>query len=171
MTVFGNKTWFLGGAACDVTTPVDFFFDNLRESILVKCADDGVIRTFCNVCLHRGNQLRHSGCGNSPFLSCGFYGWQYNLGGSIKEIPEAHDFPQGIRAEKRSLRELRSEMWGGFVRISMDPDIEPPLTKCTQKMSGLLTESPRLRIRTNARAFALCERARRKGDASDVQSC
>lgn len=121
-----SKTWLLAGAACDVATPGDFFvFDNLRESILVTCADDGVIRAFYNVCQHRGNQLKHSGCGNSPHLSCGFHGWQYNLDGSIKEIPEAHDFPQGIPDEKLSLKELRCEMWGGFVWISMDPGIEP----------------------------------------------
>ena len=121
-----SKTWLLAGAACDVATPGDFFvFDNLRESILVTCADDGVIRAFYNVCQHRGNQLKHSGCGNSPHLSCGFHGWQYNLDGSIKEIPEAHDFPQGIPDEKLSLKELRCEMWGGFVWISMDPSIEP----------------------------------------------
>ena len=121
-----SKTWLLAGAACDVATPGDFFvFDNLRESILVTCADDGVIRAFYNVCQHRGNQLKHSGCGNSPYLSCGFHGWQYHLDGSIKEIPEAHDFPQGIPAEKLSLRELRCDTWGGFIWISMDPDIEP----------------------------------------------
>ena len=121
-----SKTWLLAGAACDVATPGDFFvFDNLRESILVTCADDGVIRAFYNVCQHRGNQLKHSGGGNSPYLSCGFHGWQYNLDGSIKEIPEAHDFPQGVPAEQLSLRELRCETWGGFVWISMDPDIEP----------------------------------------------
>ena len=121
-----SKTWLLAGAACDVATPGDFFvFDNLRESILVTCADDGVIRAFYNVCQHRGNQLKHAGGGNSPYLSCGFHGWQYNLDGSIKEIPEAHDFPQGVPAEQLSLRELRCETWGGFVWISMDPDIEP----------------------------------------------
>jgi phenylpropionate dioxygenase-like ring-hydroxylating dioxygenase large terminal subunit len=106
--------------------PGDFFvFENLRESILVTHADDGVVRAFYNVCQHRGNQLKASGCGNSPHLSCGFHGWEYYLDGSIKEIPEAHDFPQGVPAEELSLKEVRCEAWGGFVWISMDPDIEP----------------------------------------------
>ncbi len=123
-----SKTWLLAGASCDVTEPGDFFvFENLRESILVTCADDGMVRAFYNVCQHRGNQLKESGCGNSPYLSCGFHGWEYNLDGSIKDIPEAHDFPQGIPAEELSLRELRCEAWGGFVWVSMDPDIEPLL--------------------------------------------
>ena len=37
-----------------------------------------------------------------------------------------------------------------------------------KKMSGRLTGSRRLRIRTNARAFALYKRAVRKSDATDV---
>jgi len=121
-----SKTWLLAGAACDVAEPGDFFvFENLRESILVTRAKDGVIRAFYNVCQHRGNQLKASGCGNSPYLSCGFHGWEYHLDGSIKDIPEAHDFPQGVPAEELSLKEVRCEAWGGFIWISMDPDIEP----------------------------------------------
>ena len=121
-----SKTWLLAGAACDVAEPGDFFvFENLRESILVTCADDGVVRAFYNVCQHRGNQLKDSGCGNSPYLSCGFHGWEYNLDGSIKDIPEAHDFPQGVPSDELNLRELKCEAWGGFVWVSMDPDIEP----------------------------------------------
>ena len=121
-----SKTWLLAGAACDVAEPGDFFvFENLRESVLVTHAEDGVVRAFYNVCQHRGNQLKASGCGNSPYLSCGFHGWEYHLDGSIKEIPEAHDFPQGVPAEELSLKEVRCEAWGGFIWISMDPDIEP----------------------------------------------
>ena len=121
-----SKTWLLAGAVCDVAKAGDFFvFENLRESILVTRAEDGMIRAFYNVCQHRGNQLKASGCGNSPYLSCGFHGWQYHLDGAIKEIPEAHDFPQGVPADTLSLPELRCETWGGFVWVSMDPDIEP----------------------------------------------
>ena len=121
-----SKTWLLAGAACDVAEPGDFFvFENLRESVLVTHAEDGVVRAFYNVCQHRGNQLKASGCGNSPYLSCGFHGWEYYLDGSIKEIPEANDFPQGVPAEELSLKEVRCEAWGGFIWISMDPDIEP----------------------------------------------
>jgi|TARA_B110000263_G_C15271890_1_gene493903 phenylpropionate dioxygenase-like ring-hydroxylating dioxygenase large terminal subunit len=36
-----SKTWLLAGASCDVAEPGNFFvLENLRESILVTCADD-----------------------------------------------------------------------------------------------------------------------------------
>ena len=121
-----SKTWLLAGAACDVAEPGDFFvFDNLRESILVTRAEDGVVRAFYNVCQHRGNQLKGSGCGKSPYFSCGFHGWEYHLNGCIKHIPEAHDFPQGVPEESLRLKELKCDTWGGFIWVSMDPDIEP----------------------------------------------
>ena len=116
----------LAGAARDVAEPGDFFvFENFRESVLVTHAEDAVLRTFCNVYQHRGNRLKASGCGNCPNLSCGFHGWDYHLDGSIIDIPEAHDFPQGVPAEELSLKEVRCEAWGGFTWISMDPGIGP----------------------------------------------
>ena len=121
-----SKTWLLAGASCDVAEPGDFFvFDNLRESILVTRAEDGVVRAFYNVCQHRGNQLKGSGCGKSPYFSCGFHGWEYHLDGCIKYIPESHDFPQGVPEDSLRLKELRCDAWGGFIWVSMDPDIEP----------------------------------------------
>ena len=42
-----SKTWLLAGAVCDVSEPGDYFvFSNLRESVLVTRAADGVIRAF-----------------------------------------------------------------------------------------------------------------------------
>jgi phenylpropionate dioxygenase-like ring-hydroxylating dioxygenase large terminal subunit len=121
-----SKTWLLAGAVCDVAEPGDFFvFEIMKESILVTHAEDGKIRAFYNVCQHRGNRLKTAGCGHSPHLSCGFHGWEYHLDGSVKHIPEAQDFQQGTPAEKLGLPEIRCDTWGGFVWVSMDPDIEP----------------------------------------------
>ena len=109
-----SKTWLLAGASCDVETGRLFVFDNLRESILVTRARGRNRSRFYNVCQHRGNQLKGSSCGNSPYLSCGFHGWQYHLNGAIKTIPEAHDFPQGVPEGSLSLKEIRCEGLGGI---------------------------------------------------------
>lgn len=123
-----SKTWLLAGVEADVAEPGDYFvFDNLRESILVTRADDGEIHAFYNVCQHRGNQLKPAGCGNSSHIVCGFHGWQWHMDGKLKEVPEAHDFPQGIPVRELGLQTIVCDTWGGFVWISMDPDIEPLL--------------------------------------------
>ena len=123
-----SKTWLLAGAACDVAEAGAYFvFENLRESILVICGQDAKIRAFYNVCQHRGNQLKTPGCGHTDYLVCPFHRWAWNIDGSLRHVPEAHDFPQGTPATELGLRELRCETWGGFVWVSMDPEIEPLL--------------------------------------------
>ena len=91
-----SRTWLLAGAACDVAEPGDYFvFENLTESVLVTRANDGTIRAFYNVCQHRGNQLKEAGCGHTDYLICPFHRWAWNLDGTLRHVPEAHDFPQG----------------------------------------------------------------------------
>lgn len=121
-----SKTWLLAGAACDVAEPGDYFvFENLRESFLIARAADGELHAFYNVCQHRGNRLKASGCGHTQQFTCAFHRWSWNLDGSLRNVPEAHDFPQGTPAEELGLPEVKCDTWGGFVWISMDPDIEP----------------------------------------------
>ena len=136
-----SKTWLLAGAACDVDEPGDYFvFENLRESILVVRADDGEIRAFYNVCQHRGNQLRAPGCGHGDQLTCPFHLWTWNLDGTLKNVPEAHDFPQGTPADELGLQRLRCDTWGSFVWVAMDPDIEPLLGKLNSELGSMRRE-------------------------------
>lgn len=124
--VLWPKTWLLAGVQCDVQEPGDYFvFENGQESILVTCAEDGEIRAFYNVCQHRANQLKPAGCGHTDSIVCAFHRWEWNLDGSLKDVPEAHDFPQGTPADELSLPEIKCDTWGGFVWVSMDPEIEP----------------------------------------------
>ncbi len=121
-----SKTWLLAGAVCDVAEPGAYFvFENLRESMLVVRGHDDRIRAFYNVCQHRGNQLKPAGCGSAEYLVCPFHRWAWNTDGTLRHVPEAHDFPQGIPEDDLGLQEIRCDTWGGFVWVSMDPDIEP----------------------------------------------
>lgn len=120
------RTWLLAGLVADVEKPGDYFvFENGTESILVTRADDGKIHAFYNVCQHRGNQLKAPGCGRTQSIECPFHRWKWDLDGRLNNVPEAHDFPQGTPADKLGLQRVKCDTWGGFVWISMDPDIEP----------------------------------------------
>ncbi|GIS02448.1 MAG: hypothetical protein CM15mP103_09990 [Gammaproteobacteria bacterium] len=117
-----SKTWLLAGAACDVAEPGDFLFSKPRESVLVtpqRMALFARSTTFAST----GKSIEGIGVWNSPYLSCGFHGLEYHLDGSIKEIPEAHDFlrvcPRGAEPQRG-----QCEAWG-FIWISMDLGIEP----------------------------------------------
>jgi len=123
-----TKTWLCAGRESDVPKPGDYFtFEIGRESILVIRQPDGSLAARYNVCMHRGNRLREPGRGHASKFACGFHGWEYGIDGRLQKALDPHCFPQGIDADKLSLRPLRCDTWAGFVFVCMDAGAEPLL--------------------------------------------
>ncbi len=120
-----QKVWLLGAMESDLREPGDFVATEIgRESILIVRQNDGGVRAFYNVCMHRGNRLRPTGVGSAESFKCQYHHWDYSLDGSFKRIPDLDTFPQGA-PPCRGLKELPCAAWGGFVWFSLDPNIGP----------------------------------------------
>jgi phenylpropionate dioxygenase-like ring-hydroxylating dioxygenase large terminal subunit len=120
-----TKVWLLGAVESDLREPGDFVATEIgRESVLLVRQQDGGVRAFYNVCLHRGNRLRPSGPGSAESFKCQYHHWEYALDGAFKRIPDLDTFPQGA-PPCRGLKELPCAAWGGFVWFSLDPDAGP----------------------------------------------
>jgi phenylpropionate dioxygenase-like ring-hydroxylating dioxygenase large terminal subunit len=120
-----TRVWLLGAIESDLREPGDFVATEIgRESVLLVRQQDGSVRAFYNVCLHRGNRLRPTGTGSAESFKCQYHHWEYALDGSFKRIPDLDTFPQGA-PPCRGLRELPCETWGGFAWFSLDPDARP----------------------------------------------
>jgi phenylpropionate dioxygenase-like ring-hydroxylating dioxygenase large terminal subunit len=120
-----SKVWLLGGRESDIREPGSYICTNIgRESVLIVRQEDGSIRAFYNVCLHRGNRLRGEGLGKASSFRCGYHDWEYLLDGSINHIPDLDTFPQGAPPCGR-IPELPCDTWGSFVWFSLNPDVEP----------------------------------------------
>ncbi|MFN3231081.1 MAG: aromatic ring-hydroxylating oxygenase subunit alpha [Alphaproteobacteria bacterium] len=105
----------------------NYVYDVGPYSILIVRHGEGPedIKAYHNSCLHRGTQLKPSAsAGNSPKLRCPFHGWEWNLDGTVSEIPCRWDFPK-VTDEEYTLPEVKVGLWGGFVFINMDPDAMP----------------------------------------------
>jgi nitrite reductase/ring-hydroxylating ferredoxin subunit len=102
-------------------------YNVVDQSILVIRGNDGKIRAFHNVCTHRGNELITQDKGLLSRLYCSFHGWQWSLEGANIHIKDSEDWSgyASISADDTRLNEVRSETWGGFVFINMDPSVEP----------------------------------------------
>lgn len=120
-----TKVWLLGGLESDMREPGDFIVTEIgRESVLLVRQQDGGVRAFYNVCLHRGNRLRPTGIGSADSFKCQYHHWEYAIDGAFKRIPDLDTFPQGA-PPRRGLVELRCDTWGGFVWFSLNPDVGP----------------------------------------------
>jgi len=71
--------------------------------LLVRDAD-GRVRSFANVCRHRGVRVA-DGAGTVKKFTCPFHAWTYNLDGSLFRVPVSEAF-EGMRFERKGLVEL-----------------------------------------------------------------
>lgn len=103
----------------------DFFVEQVgRESIMAARQHDGSVKCFYNLCQHRGNQLVTTSEGSVDVFTCGYHGWRWALDGACAHAQDGENFAFDP-CKKLRLAEVRSEVFGGFVWINMDPDAMP----------------------------------------------
>ena len=95
-------------------------YENVGRSYVVIRQDDGSVRAFHNVCLHRGRKLR-TDSGSASELECPFHGFTWNMDGSLKRVPCAWDFSH-LSARNMDLPELRVGHFAGFIFVTENPD-------------------------------------------------
>ena len=123
------KVWLMACRVEEIPNIGDYVkFDIDRESFLVVRSEEDTIKAFYNVCQHRGRLLKDKPSGNTgKSITCPFHGWRFSTRGDIELIVNEEDFHhcQDFDRNQFNLKEVRVDDWGGWVFISMDPDIEP----------------------------------------------
>jgi phenylpropionate dioxygenase-like ring-hydroxylating dioxygenase large terminal subunit len=123
-----RQSWLLAGLESDVTNPGDYFvFDMGREQILITRTQSGAVQGFYNVCQHRGNRLVSDERGHANSFRCAYHAWTYDTEGALKIIPYEERFANGVPSDERSLRKVHTDVWDGFVFISLAQQPEPLL--------------------------------------------
>ena len=100
-------------------------YDIMDESIVVVRSAPDEIKAFYNVCSHRGRRLTE-GCGHMGKFHCRFHGWQYGLDGKIAHVVDRQDWDgcPNFADEDLHLKDIKVDLWAGFVFVNMDPDAE-----------------------------------------------
>lgn len=124
-----NTTWLIAGRSEQVRGAGDWLsFESHGETIVVARQPDGSLRSFHNVCMHRGPSFvtEWSGCGATEF-KCPYHGWTYDLTGEVKGVPERIDFdPDHLRGLRSP--EVAVDEWGGWVWVNLaGPEQAPSL--------------------------------------------
>lgn len=92
-------------------------------SFMIVRSTADTIQAFHNACLHRGTKLC-TGFTSTPSIRCPFHAWEWNLDGSLHNIPSSWDFPH-VSRDRYRLPEVKVARWGGYVFVNPDPDAQP----------------------------------------------
>ncbi len=136
------KVWLVACTVDHVRAPGDFFeFRCGRYSVIIVRGDDGTLRAFQNVCLHRGNQLcEGSGTGLSE-IRCPYHRWAWGLDGALREVPSRKGFGV-LDNESLALIGAQVDTWGPLVFVNLDPDAAP----LDEYLEGVIDDSEWARL-------------------------
>jgi Rieske 2Fe-2S family protein len=115
------RNWIYLCRADTLADPLAYrVFEIGDQQVLLLRDETGVLRAFHNTCRHRGAVLcRHDqGTLKTRRLTCPYHNWTYNLRGELVGVP-SHGRAVPIELKDFPLYDLRVEIWGGFVYVSL----------------------------------------------------
>ena len=85
-----DKIWRLACHESELPEKYDFrTFDHVGQPLLMIRGGDRKIRSFVNVCSHRGAKLVNAMSGNARQIQCFYHHWTYDSAGNCIGIPRA----------------------------------------------------------------------------------
>lgn len=108
----------------DVPEAGDFHtFEFLDEKVVTVRGDDGVVRSFHNVCRHRAARVADGDKGNcGRRLVCPYHAWSYGLDGKLAGVPKWQGFGE-LDAGQHGLTPVEQEIWRGFIFVRFAPGL------------------------------------------------
>jgi glycine betaine catabolism A len=95
-----------------------------HESVLVVRGSDGELRSFYNVCRHRGARLCTEAGRGQGSIRCPYHAWTYALDGRLIGAPNMAEVA-GFDRGDYPLKPVATAVWEGFVFINLAPEPVP----------------------------------------------
>jgi nitrite reductase/ring-hydroxylating ferredoxin subunit len=119
------RVWHLACSVDHVAGPGDVFEHRLGPlSVLVVRGEDGELRAFQNVCLHRGNAICNGSASGLTELRCPYHRWAWDLAGNLREVPSRRGFG-AIHNDDYPLPRVQVGTWGPMVFVNLDLTAPP----------------------------------------------
>src|SRR6202161_3526499 len=87
-----------------------------RNRVIVARQQDGSVKSFVNVCRHRGAMLEEQERGRCRLFSCGYHRWSYHTDGSLRASTRENALG-GVDRSQHGLVELPCEERHGLIWI------------------------------------------------------
>ncbi|WP_433506290.1 aromatic ring-hydroxylating oxygenase subunit alpha [Pseudonocardia halophobica] len=121
--VFGRVPSIVAHAT-ELPKPGDFLTLQMpRNKVIVVRQKDGSVKSFVNLCRHRGALLEEQEKGRCRLFSCGYHRWSYDTDGSLRAITRDNTFGE-IDRTRFGLIELPTEERHGLIWMVDDADAE-----------------------------------------------
>jgi Rieske 2Fe-2S family protein len=117
---FFRRLWVYAGRADQIPAAGDYLLRDLAgESIIITRSEEGAIRSFYNVCRHRGTRLCAEERGHfAGAIQCPYHAWTYDLSGRLIGAPHMDEVPHFDRSNY-PLATVRSEVWDGHIFLNL----------------------------------------------------
>lgn len=126
--IFG-KTWYIGCHESELPNVYDYrtFQHPAGVPLVMVRGEDNKVRTFYNICPHRGNTLLYDPVGSAKRITCIFHSWSFDTKGSCIDITrEKEGYQDRFCKGDSGMREVRTEVaYGGFVWVNLDDECGP----------------------------------------------
>ncbi|MEO8615449.1 MAG: aromatic ring-hydroxylating dioxygenase subunit alpha [Luteolibacter sp.] len=138
-----HKEWISLCHVSQLPKPGDFVrVDLCNEPMLVMRGKDMAVRVLSRTCRHRGMDLMPSGFGhpdegNQRIILCPYHLWSYDAVGKLVGAPEMQQ-AEGFDRSEVCLHEFRSEIWEGFVFVTLSKEIPPLIEKYGRLRDGFV---------------------------------
>ncbi|WP_280426260.1 aromatic ring-hydroxylating oxygenase subunit alpha [Nocardia carnea] len=140
-----KRTWLNVGRVERLPRKGSYFTKELSAagtSLIIVRGNDDQIHAYHNVCRHRGNKLvwddypNEETSGFCKQFTCKYHAWRYSLEGELTFVQQEKEF-FGLDRADYGLKDVRCEVWEGFIFINLDHDAEPLTTFLGPMIKGL----------------------------------
>jgi len=116
---FGSR-WFCAGRAEEIPLRGSYVLRTVTEESLIILRDDqGRIRSYFNVCRHRGTRICEAAEGTfAGTIMCPYHAWSYNLEGRLIAAPHMENVPDFAR-EEYPLHVVHADQWDGHIFLNL----------------------------------------------------
>jgi len=128
-----SREWICIGREDRIANEGDYICSNIAdEPVFTTRSADGEIRTFSNRCRHRGTLMLEGG-GNTKRVVCPYHAWcDKSADGRLISAPYMEQ-SRIFSKEENSLPEFRTEVWQGWVYVTLNNDLAP----VAERLAGL----------------------------------
>lgn len=124
--IFG-KVWLFVCHESEVPAAGDFRTTRVAgRPIVIVRGEDGVVRSFYNVCRHRSAEVVREESGNARSFTCFYHHWNYALNGELRSVAKPAGY-EAVGLDKRDfgLVAVRTELFVGMVFVCLDAEAAP----------------------------------------------